>query len=166
MAACAVYVCVWSGRCVCVLWAMQKDEVVVYGRRKHEARSQNDAHKRPHTPPHQAHTEDCSPVYRCRYALLLLCRSVVGCWGCIALLCSLHHQPPRTSSTSHPHHMPPPFTQYTEHTTPPSTMHPRDLLPGCLLLLLVSCLLLTAQAQVHGREREREGGEAPRPQSS
>jgi len=161
VAACAVYVCVWSGRCVGVLWAMQKHEV--FGR-KHEARSQNVAND--HTPPHQAHTQDCSPVFRCRYALLLVCRSVVGCRRCIALLGSLHHQPPPTSSTRHPHHMPPPFTQYTEHTPPPSTMHPRGLLPGCLLLLLVSCLLLTAQAQVRGRERGREGGEAPRPQSS
>lgn len=54
-------------------------------------------------------------------------------------------------------------SQHRAHTTSTTTMPPRGLLPGCLLLLLVSCLLLTAQAQVSLGEGKRGVWEAPRP---
>ncbi|KAM3570327.1 hypothetical protein VYU27_007605 [Nannochloropsis oceanica] len=43
-------------------------------------------------------------------------------------------------------------------------MHPHSLLPGCLLLLIVSCLLLTAQAQWGMGKKAKKGDGAVRPE--
>lgn len=115
----------------------------------------SDAHKRPHKSlPHTTHSMSC--LFKYRSILMHRSQSLVVYRCCT---CSLYHQPPARFFSPHATALLATTTTHRAHETT-STMHPHSLLPGCLLLLIVSCLLLTAQAQVRfwaKMERGKEG---------
>jgi len=141
-------------RCGSVRPSMLGDEKV--GHKALTVRNDSsDAHKRPHKSlPHTTHSMSC--LFKYRYILMHRSQSLVVYRCCT---CSLYHQPPARFFSPHATAVLATTTTHRAHETT-STMHPHSLLPGCLLLLIVSCLLLTAQAQVRfwaKMERGKEG---------